>query len=202
VLLDVFLGDKANTTFPAWRRVVKDVEDLQLGFMDVAKFLEVILEENVLFVDVGINEGDGGGVERISECSTHDLDHWCDAGTTSDHAEVASHTGLVTEVALGTFDADSAAELELRNVLGDIALFISLEGQYESCATQDWQKRSYFDEEVKMAAVIIIADRGITAGNHFTVNLGRDGYVLSDGKAENILRVRELETIPKEGNVK
>ena len=47
-----------------------------------------------------------------------------------------------------------------------------------------------------MATVIIVADGGITTSDHFTFNLGRDSYVLSDGQTKNILRARELEAIP------
>lgn len=135
MLLHVVLGDKANTTFPAGRGVVKDVEDLELGSMDVVQFLEVVSQENILFIDVGVNEGDGGEVGRVFEYGSDDLDHGCDAGATSDHAELTGHARLVTEVALGTLDADSAADLELCDVLGDVTLLISLESD-ETFATQ------------------------------------------------------------------
>jgi hypothetical protein len=70
---------------------------------------------------------------------------------------------------------------------------------------QEWYKRrgrreredNYFDEEVKMAAVIIIANGGVATDDHFAINLSRKGYMLSNGKAKNILYVREFETIPE-----
>jgi hypothetical protein len=117
VFLEMFLCDVADTTFPAGRGVVEDVKDLELELVDVEKFLEVIFEENVLFVDVGVYERDGGGVERVPESGTDDLDHGSDTSATSEQAEVASEAGLVTEVALGTLYANSVADLELRNVL-------------------------------------------------------------------------------------
>jgi hypothetical protein len=126
VFLDEFLCDISNTTFPARRGVVEDVKDLELGFMNIEKFLKVVLEENVLFVDVGVDERDGGGVQRIPECGTNDLDHGGDASATSDQAKVASETGPVTEVAFGTLYANSIANLELRNVFRDIAVLIGL----------------------------------------------------------------------------
>jgi hypothetical protein len=123
----VLLGHVANTTFPAGRGVVEDVKDLELGLVDVKELPEVIFEENVLFVDIGVDEGDGGGVERIPEGSANDLDHGCDSRTASNQAEVASHANLVTEVPLGTLDTDSIAEFELRDESGDVSLFVSLE---------------------------------------------------------------------------
>lgn len=177
VLLDVFLGDITNTTFPAGRGVVENVEDLELEFMDVEKFLEVVLEENVFFVDVGVNEGDGGRVERISESGTDDLDHGGDTCATSDETEVTGHFWLVTEVALGTLDADGITDLEFRDVLGDVAHFVS------------------FDKEVKVTTVIIVVDGRIATGNGFAFNLSRDRYVLSDRKTKNILYMREFEAV-------
>ena len=123
----MLLRDKAHATFPAGRGVVKDIEYLEPGPMEVMQFPEVVSQEDILFIDVGIDESDGGGVGRIPECGTDDLDHGCDASATSNHAEVTVHTRLVTEVALGTLDTNSGADLELCNVLGDVALFVSLD---------------------------------------------------------------------------
>jgi len=116
ILLDVFLSDVANATFPSGRGVVEDVKDLEPGFVDVEELIEVVFEEYVLFVDVGVNEGDGGAVVKIPEGSANDLDHGCDTRTASNQVEVGSHANLVTEVALGALDPDTVADLEERYV--------------------------------------------------------------------------------------
>lgn len=48
-----------------------------------------------------------------------------------------------------------------------------------------------------MTAVIIVADGGIAAGHILAVDLSRDGDVLSDGEAEDILGVGEGEAVAK-----
>jgi len=111
VLLDVFLGHVANAAFPAGRGIVENIEDFEFELMDIEKLLEVVLEENVFFIDVGVDEGDGGGVEGVSEGGTDDLDHGCDSSTACDQVEVRRQTGGVTEVALGTLNADGVTDL-------------------------------------------------------------------------------------------
>lgn len=127
VFFDVLLGDKADATLPAGWRVVEDVKDLELGFVNVEKLFEVVLEEDILFVDVGVYESDGGLVKGIAEGSTDDLDHGGDAGAACDHADVVGDAWRVLEVALGTLDANLVAEFELGKVTGDVAFLIGLE---------------------------------------------------------------------------
>jgi len=111
VLLDVFLGHIANATFPARRRIVENIEDFELELMDIEKLLKVILDKNVFFIDVGIDEGDGGGIKGVSEGRMDDLDHECDSSTACNQVEVCSQTGGMMEVALGTLDMDGATNL-------------------------------------------------------------------------------------------
>lgn len=127
MLLDVLLGDKANTTLPAGRGVVEDVDNLEFLLVDVMELLEIVAEENVLFVDVGVDEGDGGAVEGVAEGHADDGDHGRDTGAAGDHAEVLDDVGGIEEVALGALDLELVANLEVANVLGDVALLVSLE---------------------------------------------------------------------------
>lgn len=48
-----------------------------------------------------------------------------------------------------------------------------------------------------MATVIIVANGGVAASNVFTVYFRRDGNVLADREAEDILGVWQGETITK-----
>jgi hypothetical protein len=50
-----------------------------------------------------------------------------------------------------------------------------------------------------VAAVIIIADGGIAANDILAIDFGRDGDVLSNRKAEDILHMGEFEPIPERG---
>lgn len=44
---------------------------------------------------------------------------------------------------------------------------------------------AHFDEELKVTAIIVTADRGITSGDVLAIDFGRDGDVLSDGETED-----------------
>lgn len=126
VLCDVLLGDVAGAALPAGRGVVEHVEDLEALRVDVAELVEVGLEEDISLADVRVEEGDGGAVEGVLEGGADDLDHGRDTCAAGDHAEVADEVGSVHEVALGALDADGVADLELRDVFGDIAEVIGL----------------------------------------------------------------------------
>lgn len=57
---------------------------------------------------------------------------------------------------------------------------------------------TYFDEKVKMAEVIVTARRRITPHNVLSIYLSLYCYVLSYWKAEDVIRVRECETVAEE----
>ena len=123
----MILGDEADAALPARRGVVEYVNELELFLMHICELLEVILEQDIRLVDIGVDKGDRGAVEGVFEGGADNLDHGSDTRTTSDHAEVADNVGSVEEVALGTLDAHSVADLELRDVFGDIAEVVCLQ---------------------------------------------------------------------------
>lgn len=124
VLDDVVLGNKANATVPDRGRVVENVKDLEPGSVGIHELLEIVSQEDILLVDIGVNEADGGLVQGIFESSTDDLDHGGDASTTGKHADVVRETGEIVEVALGALDTDGVTDFESGNVTGDVSLFI------------------------------------------------------------------------------
>jgi len=132
VIVDVILGDKANTAIPARRGVVEDVEEFELGGVVVDKLIKIVLEKNILGVDVGIDEGDGCFVGGVAKDGTDDLDHGSEAGTTSDHADMVAHARSVNKVALGALDTDGVANVEGCKDSRNIALFICLKIGRES----------------------------------------------------------------------
>jgi hypothetical protein len=127
MFFNVVLGDKADTTLPARGWVVEDVDDLELLLVDVHEFLEVIPEKDIFFINVGVNKGDGGTIERVPESSTDDLNHGRNTGTSSDHAQVADNVGGIHKVAFGAFDAYIVANLEEGDMAGNVTLFICLD---------------------------------------------------------------------------
>lgn len=85
----MFFGDEALTALPAWGRVVENVKDLEAFFgVNILEFFQVIFEEDIFFVDVCVDEGNFGAVERVGEDGANDLDHGGDTGTASDHGDV------------------------------------------------------------------------------------------------------------------
>lgn len=127
MLLDVFLGDETDATFPAGRWVVENVKDLEFLFVDVCEFLKVVLEEDIFRVDISVNEGDGGTIKGVPESGADDLNHGRDSGASCDHAEVFNNIRGIEEIALGPFDTDGLSNFEKRDVFGDVTLLISLE---------------------------------------------------------------------------
>lgn len=121
------LGDESNTSLPAGRGVVEDVENFELGLsVDVQQLLEVILEENIFLVDVGVDEANGGRVKGVPECGADDLDHRGDAGSACNHANVVGKARGVLEIALGALDTDLVTNLEKGNVARDVAFLVGL----------------------------------------------------------------------------
>lgn len=109
--------------------------------MDVHEFLEVIPEKDIFLIDVGVNESDGGAIERVPESSTDDLNHGRNTGTSSDHAQVADNIGGIYKVAFGALDAYIVANLEEGDMAGNVTLFISLETRVEVWGTGQKERR-------------------------------------------------------------
>jgi len=132
VIVDVILGDKANTAIPTRRGVVKNVEEFELGGVVVDKLIKIVLEKNILGIDIGIDEGDGCFVSGVTKDGTDDLDHGSEASTTGDHADVVAHARSVDKVALEALDADGVPYVEGCKDSRNIALFICLKIGRES----------------------------------------------------------------------
>ena len=177
--LDVLLGDEADTARPAGRGVVEDVVNLELLGVRGLEVLELLVQEDVGLVDVGVEERHGGLVLRVPEDGTDDLDHWGNTGTSSNHAEVIDEVGGVLEVALGSLDAELVARVEGGDIARDVALFVGL------------------DEELKVALVVGERDGGVVANDGLAVDLCCDSNVLADGKAEDIVRTGKLEAVAR-----
>lgn len=60
--------------------------------------------------------------------------------------------------------------------------------------------KSYLDEKVETARVVVAADGGVAAGYEFAVDVCRDRDVLTDRKTENVEHAGKLETVTGEGN--
>lgn len=112
-VFDMFLGNETDTTFPTGGGVVEDVIDLESRLVE---FFEVLAEKDVFLVDICVNERNGGAVGGVSENSTNDLDHRCDACATSDHAQVIGEAEVVFELTLWTFYTDALAVTEKGNM--------------------------------------------------------------------------------------
>ena len=125
-LLDVGSRNKASPTCPAGRGIVENVEDRETRAVEIRKLFEVVLEENVLFVNVGVNESNLGVVEGVFENRPNDLHHRGDTGATSNHSKVVDHVGCILEGALGPLYTQLVADLKVGNVTRDVTLLISL----------------------------------------------------------------------------
>ena len=127
MLSDLIFTDEANATSPACRRVVKHVIDGEAVWMLGSKLIEFLLEQDVFFVHIGIDEAELGLVGTVTERRTRNLKHGGNTRSTSDHTKVARKTLVVVELALGTLDTDVVANLEQRNVTRDVTLLVRLQ---------------------------------------------------------------------------
>ena len=143
---DHVASNVANTARPVLRWVVKDVVNANVGIL-VGESVKILLEQNVLSGDIGEDEVNLCPV--TSSATTHngadDLKHGGDTGTTSDHAKVADHVGLVDEGTLRALDTNSLANNQGGHVLGDVALGVAL------------------DQEIKVAGLMISGDGSVGA---------------------------------------
>lgn len=112
LLLDMLLGHKASATLPASRGVVEDVVDPEAVGEHGNQVVEFDAEEDIIFVDIGVDDSEFGWVTGVEERVAGDLEHGCDTGTASNHAKFGSKVGSEDELALGTLDADVIANLE------------------------------------------------------------------------------------------
>jgi len=148
------------------------------------KRIQVFLEQNVLGRDVGKDEINLGPItsSATADDGAHDLQHGGDTGAAGNHAEVAHHVGGVHEGALGALDADGLPHGQAGHVLADVAGGVGL------------------DEEVKVAGLVVAADRGVGADDILgaAVGLGdggANGDVLADGEAEYRVGRRQVEAV-------
>jgi hypothetical protein len=132
LLLDHISGDEADAAGPVLRRVVQDVVDTELGVAG-GKRVEVLLEQNVLGVHVGEDEVDFRLVAGSAAAQNRldDLEHGCNAGSACNHAKVTDHVGCVNHGALGALDLHLVTNLEVCDVLGNVALVVRLDEKVE-----------------------------------------------------------------------
>ena len=138
----MLLGHEADATVPVGRGVVEHVVDPEAVAMLRRQLVKLLLEQDVVRVDVGINERELSAVEGVLERGMDDLQHGSDARPARDHADFTRERRAVVELSLGALDADLVADFEERQVLGDVTLLVRLVGRASS------KVKGVFDQEV------------------------------------------------------
>lgn len=174
---------EADTAGPALGRVVENVVDAE-SIVRLLQFLELVLEQDVLGVDVGEDQVNLGSVVAtvagtVADDSLDNLQHGGDTSTTGDHTNVAAHVGGVDHGALGAADLHVVADLQLGEILGDVTLGVGL------------------DEQIEVSGLIVGGDRGVRANNllGLTGDSSSERDVLANGEAEDIGGTGEGETV-------
>ena len=126
VLLDLVLGDESGATSPAGRGIVEYIEDREPARVSGNQFIQLSLEQDILWVNVGIDEAELCLVRRVLEGSTDDLEHGSDPGSSSNHPELTGEVRGVDELALGAFNPGLVSNLEEGHMTGDITFLIGL----------------------------------------------------------------------------
>lgn len=57
------------------------------------------------------------------------------------------------------------------------------------------RKDAYLHDEVKAAAVVVVGNGGIAAGDGLAVDFGADGDVLANGETEHVADIRKREAV-------
>lgn len=148
------------------------------------QLLELLVEEDILGVHVGEDQVDLGDVVAavagtVANDGPDDLQHGSDARTAGDHSDVTAHVGGVNHGTLGAAHLQGLAELQGRQVLGDVTLGVGL------------------DEEIEVTGLIVRGDGSVGADDLLGLALdgGRQGDVLTDGQTQNIGGVGQREAV-------
>lgn len=168
MLLENLLGDKAHGTGPVLGSVVEHVVDLDVVVLG-GNGVQLLLEQNVVVVHVGVDEVNLGVVGGIGGNVSQNLVHGGDAGSSTNHAEGLDQAVVVDKVALGAPHLHSVTNGQLRHVLGDVSLGVGL------------------DENVEVALVVQVGRGGGVGTQHLLAsNVGRKRHVLSDGQTQHV----------------
>lgn len=202
--MDSLLGHKADTTSPALRRVVEEVVNAETVFVLAGKRVKLVLEQDVIRVNVGVDKVELSLVVRVLECRANDLEARRQTGTASDHAKVSAKVGRVAHLTLGTLDRDGVADLELAEVLRDVALLVSLQEMHQASQyvssylhkVAGLAVRAHLDDEVEVAEIIIRRGRGVRAHDLLAVDLGRHRDVLSNRQTQDVILAGETKAVP------
>lgn len=127
VLFDLVLGNETGTASPARRRVVEHVEDGEPSRVSSGQLVQFGLEQDVLWVDIGVDEADGGFVLGIFESGTDDLEHGGDSGSASDHSKLTRQLRGIDEFTLRALDPELVSNLEEGHVARYVTLLVGLE---------------------------------------------------------------------------
>lgn len=145
--------------------------DAELG-VPSGKRIEVVLEQDVVGVDVCEDQVNLGLVASGATAvnGLDDLQHGCDTGSASDHTEVPDHVGSVDHGALRSLDLHLVADLEVRDILGDVAGGVGL------------------DQEIEETLVVVGGGRSVRANDFLGLAFdgGSEGDVLADGQTEDV----------------
>jgi hypothetical protein len=131
VLLNLLFGHKTNAAGPSFRGVVEDIVHGEAVGVILRKEIELLLEQDILEVDIGINQAELSTILRVLQCCPDDLQHRRDTGATSDHANVTSQRWAVLELAFGSLDAHLVADLKQAEVARDVTLLVGLKTRSE-----------------------------------------------------------------------
>ena len=106
---------------------------------------------------------------------------------------------MVLELSLRSFNANLVPDFEQRDVLRDIALLVCL-GRGDRYERQDrilTRLNNYLDQQVKVTQIIVAACWCVRPHDALSVDFCLDRNMLTDGKAENVICVRQTEAISR-----
>jgi hypothetical protein len=141
VRCDLFFWHEPDAPCPSRWWIVQNIVNFESRRIFVGQLIELFLEENILVVNVSINETQPGGILGVLKGSADDLQHGCDTGASGDHANFTWECWRIVELTLWTFNANVVANLEERNIAGDVALLVRL-GAIRNRTMEDLKKKA------------------------------------------------------------
>ena len=126
VLLNLLLCDESGPTSPTGRGVVEYIEDREPGGVNRGQLVQFGPEQDILWVNIGVNKAELGLVRRVLEGGADDLEHGSDSGSPSDHSELTRQVRGIDEFTLGTLDLHFVSNVEEGHMARDVTLLVGL----------------------------------------------------------------------------
>jgi hypothetical protein len=177
VLFEIVLVNETGLALPLLGWLVDEVVDLELIGVLLGNGVNLVLDENVVFGHVTVEEVNLGLVLRVLVDAVHQLVQRSDTGARTQQGDLLVHVGLPLVLGDRALDGKGVARLERVDVLGHEALVVDLDDKFEG------------------TLLVWVGDRGVWSNDVLAVLLaGELGQDAAGGlQPEDLVLLRQFE---------